>query len=140
MKRVFQIPEADAVGVYMIENVETKKRYVGSSTNVKNRLKSHESLIRSGYGINKLMDADIQAGHNKFFAVVLETFPDGKITNGELKQIESQYTKALGSEGEYNFSYSYARNRFGSHNPLLYAHGTLEKLGMNKPRKKRNTA
>jgi len=118
----------------MIENVDTKKRYVGSSTNIKQRLKLHERFIRQGYGINHLMDEDIKAGHTKFFAVVLETFKDGTITNRDLARIEWQYTKALGAEGEYNYPGSSARTRFGSKNPVLYAHGTLEMLGMHKPR------
>ena len=118
----------------MIENVETKKRYVGSSTNVKHRLKMHESLIRQGVGINHLMDADIQAGHNKFFAVVLQTFKDGTITNSELSRIERKYSDELGSEGEYNYPGSSIRPTFGRKNPVLYAHGNLERLGMHKPR------
>ncbi len=117
----------------MIENMETKKRYVGSSTNVKHRLKMHESIIRHGDGINRLMDEDIKAGHGKFFAAVLETFKDGTITNADLVRAERKYTEALGSVGEYNYPGSTTRARFGNKNPLLYAHGTLEALGMNKP-------
>ena len=139
MKRIFRIPDVDAVGIYMIENVDTKKRYIGSSTNVKYRLKSHESIIRSGYGINGKMDDDIKAGHNKFFAVVLETFPDGKITNSQLSRIEREYISRFGSNGEYNYDHGPERFRFGRKDPLLYAHGTLKMLGMEKPRSKRES-
>lgn len=117
---MFYVPDVEKVGIYMIENVETKKRYIGSTVNVKKRLKLHERELRLGYSINRLIDADIDAVHDEFFCSVLETFDDGEITDEELAQKEAAYIRQFGTGGEYNTDKSALRPRLYSKQRLFH--------------------
>ena len=108
----------------MIENIDTKKRYIGVSCNIKKRVKLHERALRKGFSINRKIDEDIDLGYNRFFVAVLETFDDGTITKLELMQKENEYITQWNTLQEYNISLSNLMGRF-KRNELLYSHGTL---------------
>lgn len=59
-QHIIQVPEVKRVGVYAIHNKVTDKYYVGSSSNVNSRLKTHRSNIEKLYGSNMKMDEDLK--------------------------------------------------------------------------------
>lgn len=59
-QHIIQVPDIKKVGVYAIHNKTTGKYYVGSSSNVNARLKTHSSNIEKLYGSNMKMDEDLK--------------------------------------------------------------------------------
>ena len=79
------VPEVKKVGVYAIRNKRTNKYYIGSSTNIEARMKSHRSNLERKRGLNKKMLSDLESGNILDFEfVVLETFKDFEITDNFL--------------------------------------------------------
>lgn len=68
-------------GIYCIINTINNKKYVGSSTNIKQRWMKHKSELRNGYHINPhLQKAWNKYGEEKFdFRVLVYTNPDEAI-------------------------------------------------------------
>lgn len=106
----------------MIENIQTKRRYIGSTVNIKKRLKLHDRCIRHGYSINRKIDEDIDAGFTNFFFCVLATFEDNTITNRQLSAIEHQFIVDYGTEQEYNYHGACARMRLDDEQLLCSSH------------------
>ena len=94
-QHIIQVPEVKRVGVYAIHNKVTDKYYVGSSSNVNSRLKTHRSNIEKLYGSNMKMDEDLktEADIKNFEFLILETFDDYEITETKLRERESFYIK-----------------------------------------------
>ena len=87
------IPTVQKIGVYAIHNKANNKYYIGSSTNIYNRLVSHNSS-----GTNH----DIIIDRCKYPApcwelIILKTFDDGSITADELTAAENYYIKKYNS-------------------------------------------
>jgi group I intron endonuclease len=51
--------------VYIIENAETGKMYVGSTTNVARRIAKHASELKRGVHVNKVLQADFDSCKDK---------------------------------------------------------------------------
>lgn len=75
------IPDYDGIGVYALI-AENGKRYIGSSKNVKGRVKAHNSAIKGRYDFNALLD-------HTFVCEVIEKLPYG-ITPLELVRKEEE--------------------------------------------------
>ena len=74
MELIKNIPVYDGPGVYALTD-ETGKRYIGSSVNVRARIKAHASALRGGRASEKLQAA-VKSGRT-FIAEVLEEVPYG---------------------------------------------------------------
>lgn len=94
-KDYFDIPLIQKIGVYAIHNTVTDRYYIGSSSNVHQRMVQHANSIVKYGGVNMIMAEDIKGKRDfrnlKF--MVLETFEDGTITDKELRDIEYSYMK-----------------------------------------------
>ena len=123
MKSKVFVPKVEAVGVYMIENIMSGKRYVGSSVNVYKRMSTHAQTINGGHGINVPMEEDVRKGFDVFRFIVLETFKDGTITSRELQCKEREYTETMGGQYGYNVGPSF-RTGMIKKDTLLYVEGT----------------
>ena len=85
----FNIPQVQKIGIYAIRNKSNNKYYIGSSVNVYNRMLTHaRSILRYG-GISIHMAKDLKKKDYKNLEfIVLKTFEDGVITDGELRDKE----------------------------------------------------
>lgn len=108
----------------MIENVDTKKRYIGSTVNLRKRLTVHERILRNGGTINNKVAEDLEAGHNRFFMLALEVFDEGTITQHQLQQKEIEYIEKYGTDKEYNCHKQFTPNRIKD-NAIIYAYGNV---------------
>lgn len=96
-KYIIEIPEVRKVGVYAIHNKENNKYYVGSSTNIYNRMKTHRKNIEDMIGSNLKMREDLKSEEDikNFEFIVLETFEDFQVTDIELRKKEEEYIKKI---------------------------------------------
>lgn len=101
---VLIVPNVEKIGVYAVHNKKTNKYYVGSSVNIKSRMKSHRSNIEKLKGSNLRMDEDLKTVEDieNFEFLVLETFEDYKITESQLRQKESEYIEYYDANNGYN--------------------------------------
>ena len=115
-KIILNIPDYDGVGIYMIKNLITGKVYIGSSVNVKTRIKQHDYAFKKGTCNQKFLE-DIEKGH-KFTCVILEKYD--MISRYELRDRESYFVNKYDSfnSGYNNFPvitydpYSYKFNQY----------------------------
>lgn len=96
-----QLP--DSSGVYMIKNVLNDKRYIGSSRNIKQRLRTHLStLIRNLHHNKHLQNSYNKYGQSSFKMCVLECCEDIRDTILFLEQkyldLNPEYNKAKVAE------------------------------------------
>lgn len=105
-QHIIQVPDIKKVGVYAIHNKTTGKYYVGSSSNVNARLKTHRSNIEKLYGSNMKMDEDLKTEDDikNFEFLILETFNDYEITETKLREREDYYIKKYNAYNGYNVS------------------------------------
>lgn len=105
-QHIIQVPDIKKVGVYAIHNKTTGKYYVGSSSNVNSRLKTHRSNIEKLYGSNMKMDEDLKTEDDikNFEFLILETFNDYEITETKLREREAYYIKKYNAYNGYNVS------------------------------------
>lgn len=106
VKHFIDVPNVEKVGVYAIFNKRTNKYYVGSSVNIKRRMKQHRSKIEKLKGSNIKMENDLKSQENiyDFSFIVLETFEDFSISESYLKEKELYYIKKLNAWNGYNES------------------------------------
>ena len=104
-KHIIEVPDVSAVGIYAIHNKENGKYYIGSSVNIKERMKTHRRNMEKLKGSNLKIESDIKTIDDlkKFEFLVVETFPDYTITDGELRRKEQEYiTKYKAFSDGYN--------------------------------------
>ena len=101
---ILNVPDVEKIGVYAIHNKKTNKYYVGSSVNIKSRMKSHRSNIEKLNGSNLRIDEDLKTVEDieNFEFIVLETFEDYEITESQLRQKESEYIEYYDAKNGYN--------------------------------------
>ena len=76
---------SELAGVYAIENTKTHGCYIGSSQNIRSRLRRHLSELRAGHHVNSRLQGDYSTRSDKYFiAYVIE---DG-LELGELAAAE----------------------------------------------------
>lgn len=86
------IPNYTGRGVYCITNKTNGKKYVGSSSNVKQRLTIHDVLLKHGDHSNKAMQRDYNGG-DSFSCSVLYREPAHAMVS--LAEMEREYIKEL---------------------------------------------
>lgn len=98
------VPDVEKIGVYAIFNRKTNKYYVGSSVNIKRRMKEHRAKIESLDGSNIKIGEDLKTAEDikNFSFIVLETFEDYTITEGELRSKEAFYIEKYNACNGYN--------------------------------------
>lgn len=93
------------IGIYKILNKINNKFYIGSSINIRKRIKEHERCLKLGIHDNKhLQSAWDKYGSNNFEFIIIERYKN--ITNRELRNRETeiiQQTKCFCGEIGYNF-------------------------------------
>lgn len=88
--------ECSFLGVYIIINTQNKKSYIGSSTNIYQRLRRHLSDLRKNRHSNSLLQKDFNNyGEDKFIARVIV-----KSSLDELRDDEQYYLDL--TESDYN--------------------------------------
>lgn len=105
-QHIIQVPDVSKIGVYAIRNKANNKYYIGSSSNIKCRMKTHRSNLEKLYGSNTKMDEDLKSKDDikNFEFLVLEVFDDYKITETELREREAFYIKKYNAYDGYNVS------------------------------------
>lgn len=98
------VPDVEKIGVYAIFNSKTNKYYVGSSVNIKRRMKEHRAKIESLDGSNIKIGEDLKTTEDikNFSFIVLETFEDYTITEKVLRDKEEFYIKKYNAYNGYN--------------------------------------
>ncbi len=69
----YNVPDFKGIGIYKIENTSNGKIYIGKSTNISSRIKSHLSQLQSNKHKNILFQSDFNKGHS-FKVSLIETF------------------------------------------------------------------
>ena len=93
-------PEPLKSGVYCIRNKATKDSYIGSSCNIKQRLKQHKVDLRAG----KHHSHRLQNAWNKWGESYFEFFPVGYYKSDEIRAVEQEWLD--NSTCAYNMSRS----------------------------------
>lgn len=103
-KHIIEVPDVEAVGVYAIHNRKNDKYYVGSSVNIKTRLKTHQRNMEKLQGSNLKIDEDLKTFEDleNFEFIVLKTFPDFTITDYDLREAEEEFIKKYNAYHGYN--------------------------------------
>lgn len=132
------VPNVEKVGVYAIFNSKTLKYYVGSSVNIKRRMKEHRAKIESLSGSNIRMENDLRSFEDvkNFSFIVLESFEDFTITEDELREKELYYIKKYDAWNGYNDTFRtpnksgyYGMNEFLScRKSSSYSHKDISKM------------
>lgn len=112
MKSRFLVPVNCAfTGVYVIVNANNKKCYVGSSTNIRNRIFQHMSQLRNNKSPVTEMQEDYNKGDNFIFHVVL------KYHNTEMKKHKNK-NDLLALEGKTIKEYDAVKNGYNKDDAL----------------------
>lgn len=103
-KHIIEVPDVEAVRVYAIHNKKNDKYYIGSSVNVKTRLKTHQRNMEKLQGSNLKMDEDLKTFEDleNFEFIILKTFPDFTITDYDLREAEEGFIKKYNAYHGYN--------------------------------------
>lgn len=80
--KIPELREGKICGVYVVHHLETEKFYVGSTTNLYNRSKMHESSLRLG----KHKNTNLQEAYNSSSEVIISCVPTTTIE--EARKIE----------------------------------------------------
>ena len=84
-------------GVYAIKNTKTGRIYIGSSANVRNRIKSHAIDLEFSTHVNHLLLADFKSlGADFFLAELLEDLPQKiKLLDAEANHIKNSHNAGI---------------------------------------------
>lgn len=63
-------------GVYAIQNVTKGIFYIGSSENIENRWKQHQTMLKNNKHFNKKLQNDYNDGDVLIYGLIKDTFPD----------------------------------------------------------------
>lgn len=104
---IIDVPDIEKIGVYAIYNSKTEKYYIGSSVNIKRRMKEHRDNIEKMNGSNLKIDEDLKEESDilNFSFIVLETFEDYTITESILREKEEYYIEKYNANNGYNNEY-----------------------------------
>lgn len=80
----------NGIGIYAIENCNNGKIYIGSSKNIKNRVRQHECLFYYGHCNNKIQ-SDINKG-DTFKSRILYKF-SSPCKESELREKEGEFIR-----------------------------------------------
>lgn len=98
----------DVQGIYMIVNTVNGKKYIGSSSNVKRRLRDHLYSFRSKSNFKNLQNDFEKFGEESFKFKIIEEVNNKDI----LKKREDYYIEKLNTMEEgYNLRYAVPRGR-----------------------------
>ena len=85
MSKLFNLPLNEDGGVYMIVNKNNKRKYIGSTLNLKKRAMNHKRHIENGNHSNPEIQMDILNGHDFIFNVLYQISEDKCTNSSELK-------------------------------------------------------
>lgn len=117
---VLEVPKVEKIGVYAIHNLISDKYYIGSSTNVYERMRTHKRNIKRRY-YNSKIEADVESNKENIFEfLVLETFPNNKIKEITLRRKETEYIEKYNSiEKGYNIYTSWCNGQYDKNEKLV---------------------
>ena len=92
-RTIISYPDYTGPGIYMIKNIVNGKVYIGSSKNIMQRIRMHETAFSRAY-CNRKIKEDVLKGH-KFIAEIIEKC--GDITRYDLRRKEKYYVNIYGS-------------------------------------------
>lgn len=93
LKNISSIPNF-CCGIYAIKNNIDNNMYVGSSTNIKSRIKYHVNALKNNKGCNRNLQEIVNSiGLDKFSFIILETCEDN---NSTIKYLENKYIELYG--------------------------------------------
>lgn len=106
-QHIIDVPDIEKVGIYAIYNRKTQKYYVGSSVNIKRRMKEHRDNIEKMIGSNLKINEDLKSESDvkNFSFIVLESFDDYTITERALREKEEYYIEKYDANNGYNNEY-----------------------------------
>lgn len=93
MKNIIKSPTYTGAGVYCIENTRTHKKYIGSTLKYKNRICTHNALLKSGRHNSPDMQKDFDAGDRFITYLLYKT--DLKKDQAEKDIREKEYFEAI---------------------------------------------
>jgi group I intron endonuclease len=94
------MPSAPLCGIYIIECMANRARYVGQSVNVHRRVKGHHYQMKTGRADNFLLRADCLTYGVSAFAIWIQYVPVQELN--ELEISTTQFAKSLEHQGGYN--------------------------------------
>lgn len=94
------------IGIYCIENIKNKKKYVGQSIDIDYRLKKHFTKLRNGYHENRYLQRSFNKyGEESFTKYVLEECHKEELNEKEkfwireMNSFEDGFNLTIGGEG-----------------------------------------
>ncbi len=104
--------------IYSIRNKLNAKEYIGSTMNLRRRLKEHRKKLANGIHENKLLQSDFNYFNNNFFEVVIlksyNNISEKKITEAEQEEIDARNKTLL-----YNININAIRAVHSINQPVL---------------------
>lgn len=119
------------IGIYLIENDQNHKRYVGQSRNIENRWKRHRRGFDSGKHENRYMQRAVNLGQTFTFSVLEECKAD------QLDKLERKWIKHFHSN---NYRYGYNLDDGGNYGKTLAARNLTRRTGRDNPNYGRRTS
>jgi group I intron endonuclease len=109
-------------GIYCIINISNKKRYIGSSVNVHQRLQKHRSMLRKNYHQNRKLQNSWNKNSEKFFECYILEY----CNNDDLEKREQFYIDTL--KPEFNITLIVERNILSKESRLLQSETRKRKI------------
>jgi group I intron endonuclease len=122
------------IGIYLIKNIKNNRIYVGSSVDIKSRIKQHfSSLIRKDHHNSELQKDFVKYGIENFNYEILELCNKSELLVKELKWFNE--TKCTNNDIGYNLCVDPTKNIY--HGSVL---DKLKELNFTKPKRKNITS
>ena len=107
------------MGIYCIEHVDSEKKYIGSSVNIKRRLSVHHQCLEKGNHINKYL----QNYYNKYKSINFSCYLVEQVNDENLLIAKEQYWINHFKSYDTEFGFNYGEC---AQNPFLGMHHTEE--------------